>query len=93
MSVKNGLSISAGEQNRVASIVEGTVEAQRKVEKLNEGLTLTRADVERSQAQMSLINGQQKLLIDMVAELEQGIADHKAQLKQVTAPNKRNGYC
>ena len=93
MSIKNGVTISEAEQNRVASIVEGTVEAQRKVEKLNEGLTLTRADVERSQAQMALINGQQKLLIDMVAELEAGIALHKEQLKQVVAPNKRNGYC
>jgi multidrug resistance efflux pump len=91
MANKNGLidEMTNGQINRVASIVEGTVEAQRRVEKLNEGLTLTRADVERSQAQMALINGQQKLLIEMVAELEQGIKSHKALLVEVVTP--RNG--
>jgi hypothetical protein len=72
--------------NRVASIVEGTVAAQRNVEALTDGLTLTRADVERSQAQMAILNGQQKLLIDCIDELEQGIKAHKALLADVIKP-------
>lgn len=83
---RNGALLAEIDINRVASIVEGTVAAQRNVEALTDGLTLTRADVERSTAQMAILNGQQKLLIDCIAELEQGIKAHKALLADVLKP-------